>query len=468
MWGCVTWSLRFTVDGQAQFRLIVKSRVDLDAIRSADCQQPRYTNSMTAHRTLTAGLVTIAGIGTVLLRAYPQPTTAVGHSSTSPDGKSETCIPSCSVNGRVDLAHTVAPIGEVVGVTTTLGVACSPGPPIVLDEAEIVLMIDHSYSMIHEADYLGLAKYAVQELLRGLVPGQHRAAAIAYKSVPQVLSLLSTSFSTIQNMIDGLTPRTELAEPSLYQALELVPYVLGDDRRTGVPVLLLILTEGDGEARDSASLAANLRKDGLQIYAIGFGDRRDNHDRLRRIAGHDDHFFHGKDQAAVVEAVRTILGQYTELDSINLELNIAGNKDLPIVPKSAAPAATEIPGGLIWRWSEAQSSELVVGHHVQALSAGSFPAAHTIRVRYQACPAIYKTVDLTIPDLLVLAPTQSPEPTPTAQPVTATDTPGATTVPSPSTTSPPEASVQPTSTSRHIALHRAVLPFLFRRPLARR
>jgi len=347
---------------------------------------------------------------------------AAGQLKRTHTSASQLCSPACEVEGSVHAGVPIASVNDSVPVSITLRVTCHDVAPLTSTRAEIVLLFDYSYSMTNEADYLSPAKDAVRGILGGLNAGDHRVAAIAYKSQATVLSLLTGDFDSVRSKIEALSTNTELASPSIFSALSKVEYVLRGDRRLDVPVVIIIIGEGDLEERDPVSIANELRASGYQLFAIGFTRIQSQIDRLKRIVGRDNHYFSGMDPLLVEAAVRGLLADPPTSEIPKLVLEVVENGQLPLISGSTVPLAVEKPAGIEWERASLRTGEYLARYSVRAIEPGRHSVAQAVVARYEACPSEIVDVPIPVPVVNIAAPPVTIEATPTAWHSTSTST----------------------------------------------
>ena len=376
---------------------------------------------------------------------------------------SSKCGSWCSISGSASIQNDNIVVGDVVPVSIDVKMACDVPPKVIDAPAEIVILFSHSRMMIHNTEQLSAAKEAANLILDGVVPGRHRVALIAHTYEITMIRMLTNDMSAIRAGIDSREPITHLKSSSVYTALEMVNFVIEEDRRPGVPVVVVLIGKGDLEDRDVVGLADSLRRDGYRIFAIGFADSGQRVDRLKRIVGNESHYFPGTSSELVQFAVHSLLTGLFPVKFERQTLEVREMGELPILPGTSYPVATELPTTILWGPESMTGGDVRRSYKVRATMPGVFPVARAITVGYEVCPGVPGQVALLVPEVLVLAPTPQIEVTPTREPTLTVPPPSSSLTPEAAATSSPTATEEVLSTStvkplpKHYALYHPLL-----------
>ncbi len=346
-------------------------------------------------------------------------------------------------------------IGETVEVQLRVDGEC----PVERKTADVVLAIDHSGSM--NGDKLAAAQNAAITFVALTDPLLTRVGVVAFDDQAELLQGLSTDRRTLVQRINSLTSDGGTDLVTALQASH--DHVTGPDTRQGAGRVIVFMSDGrHTEEREGSNslermlpaIVDQLRRDNVQVYAIGLGADADAA-TLRKIAGDEAHYFFSPSAAELrdiyVQVARRIeaanlVATATLTDIVPDNMAFVPGSGQPIEPEPSADGRT-----LTWRLADVLEPGFLLSYRVRPQQVGYWPTNVQALLDYIDGLGHPGQLVFPVPHVRVLGPTPTPSDTPTPT-IAPTDTPTPTPTPSRTPTAPPIPTVTPTPTPADIYL----------------
>jgi Mg-chelatase subunit ChlD len=348
-------------------------------------------------------------------------------------------------------------IGESVEVQLRVDGEC----PVERKTADVVLAIDHSGSM--SGNKLTAALNAAISFVALTDPLLTRVGVVAFDDEASVLQGLSGDRRALVTAISRLGAE---GGTDLIQALDAShAHIAGPDVRPGAGRVIVFMSDGRHTSDrpgtrgldELPAIIEKLRRDQVQVYAIGLGADADAA-TLRQIASSEAHYFFSPSAAELrdiyVQVARRIeaanlLQSGTLTDIVPRNMTFIPGSGEPTEPEASADGKT-----LTWRLTDILEPGFLLSYRVRPDEVGDWPTNVEADLDYLDGLGHPGRLVFPIPRVRVLGPTPTPTDTPTPTP-TPTDTP----TPTPSST----ATATPTPTASPTPLPAAIyLPLLIR------
>jgi Mg-chelatase subunit ChlD len=358
--------------------------------------------------------------------------------------------PGCQMIPDKTAAPTYLRLGELTKVTLTLNGECQD----VAERADIVIVMDRSDSMNYEGGTkIAAAKASVLSFLSIMEWERDQVALVTFASDSTIDVPLTHDRARLEAAVNAVSAGsgTHIAG-AIDRTVEALQ---GPTRRPDAKPIVVFMT--DGVAFDTSRLRAVAASDRLRYadipfdesvlrprittYTIGFGQDVDP-DLLKVIATSPAHYYYAPEPDRLEDVYRTIarnikasvLWSTVEIvdyvpDNMEYQLNSA----LP-------PAFWDLNARtLTWTFYNVPFEGTQLSYWLEPLEVGEWPT--NVRADYDGLDGLDQPQDgpFPIPRVVVVAPTDTPEPSLTPVPTT---TPGPTPTPSPS----PRVSPTPSST----------------------
>ncbi len=346
------------------------------------------------------------------------------------------CMASCILGGPVAAKPTRLALGETAEVAIQANLTCDAASTLVDGPADIVFVVDYSYSMVYPTGRLTEAQRLATQLIGSLRPDLHRVGAVAYDAQAKLISLLTSDFTPVSAGITSLTATPHGRSTSLHAGLNLARQVLQGDMRVGLPVAVIILGDGEFDLNNPWTVADDLRAQGVDLFAVGFTEKPDNVALLQRVVGDPAHYFPGRnpDEVQLALDALTALQIPPKVTDVTLDYVLTG--DIEGVSGSSQPMATETPAGVRWTQDFIVPGQVDFGYQIRPRVIGNLPVAKSITASYTNCDGQIQHADFAIPSIDVVG----PESTPTSVPTLAVS-------PTSTSTSVPPSSMTPSATA---------------------
>jgi len=346
----------------------------------------------------------------------------------------------CSATRDKTAAPPVVWLGEPVTVTLEVDGTC----PVQHGPADIVLVVDHSFSMAVD-NKMQTAKAAAIGFVMRLDPLVARVALVAFSAESQLLQPLTTNKALVIQAIEALQPDDAT---NMIAALQDARLELAGGARPGADKVIVFLSDGNHyvetdpnqppEPRPPELFAEidRVHRAGIRVFSIGLGGDADRV-VLRRMASEPKNYYFSPSPADLrqifVQIARRIEAQVL-FEEATLVDDVPDN--MTYLPGFAVPEEPEVsPDGkrLTWKMTEVLEPGFAITYRVRPEEAGYWPT------NVQAVLDFLDGFDnpgrlvFPVPVVRVLGP---PTPTPTETP-TATPTPTLTPTPVPSASATP-------------------------------
>lgn len=341
---------------------------------------------------------------------------------------------SCEVRGSRVLDPAVVDRCGKVQVTLKLDAICPPGA---VSGADVILVIDTSYSMLQQGRMIG-AKAAAARFLAGLDLRYHRMGVVTFFEGARVAQALTGDRPALEAVLGGLVP--EGSGTNIQAGLRSAADHLRDSGRPDALPVMILLSDGEPDfpfapEPATAALAAAERARARRAYivTVGLGKFIDSL-LLEGIASSPQDFYYAPD---VVDLQRIYDNILKVVAGINVtDMVIEDQPQSPLVQYlagSSAPPALLVGDTLTWNRPALPEGGLVFSYTLRAAMPAKGPAGR-VRVRYLDADGTRRSFSFAEPQLEVRLPI------PTVGPG-ATDTPGAGPAPTATLpTAPPPAS----------------------------
>jgi uncharacterized protein YegL len=185
-------------------------------------------------------------------------------------------------------------------IDVTLEATASQLPPIVEsgDPWNIVLVIDKSSSMMGTA--LGNAKIAAKNLVSS-TPRDFRYGIVEFQESAHIRSQLTSNKVKLKFTISRIFSAGGTA---IHEGLHLAARVLRHELKPGKKNAVILLSDGGSSHEPALREAADLKEQGVEIYAIGLGAC--DEELMQRIASDSDKYFYARSSKELKQLYFTI------------------------------------------------------------------------------------------------------------------------------------------------------------------
>lgn len=341
--------------------------------------------------------------------------------------------PACSATGDKTADPTRLFLGEETQITLTIGGNCPP----VGSKSDVLLVIDHSGSMLGPS--LDAAKAAADAFVGAMDLGQDRVGLVGFNQAAQLRQPLTGNAPNIRQAIQGLVAGggTDIAAGLDEARREMV----GPRRRASAASVIVLLTDGFS-AVPPALRAADLAKiDGARVFTIGVGAGV-NDLLLSSIASTPSDYYVAPQPADLDRIYQTIARRIVAtvlFSALTVTDELPAN--MVYVAGSGSPPPAVAGQTLVWQLVDIPLAGMALTYRVRPLEIGTHPT--NVFALGEGTDGLGRRgrVEFPIPTVIVSALTGTPPPTPTPPP-TATPTPTFTPTPSPT----PSATLTPSAT----------------------
>lgn len=314
------------------------------------------------------------------------------------------------------------PVGALLSTTVRVDLACTSSPM----PLEIVLVLDHSYSM--RGQRLADTRAAVDAVLAETNAQDARFGLVAFSNIILAREPLTTDHARIRDTLASLAVN---GETNIGLAIDTAVELLGA-ARPGARRFVVLLTDGYNSlgARPILPAADNARELGIEIIAVCAGGVCDP--ALKTAVSQPSFYFDVPDSAGLADLYRRIASALSGLLPTGLEIEEQLGPHLPAVPGGDLPAPQVGPNPDVWQLGFPPDSGVTITRQLTALRVGRHPASLWTRVTYRSADGRRGT--LYVPPSAVTVDGAGPEVPPTALPlptITPTPTRSPTATPSP-------------------------------------
>ncbi len=334
--------------------------------------------------------------------------------------------PACAAEGDKWADPTRLILGQETTIRLRVGGRC----PDILPESDVILVIDHSGSMIGEK--MEAAQEAAIAFTAAMDFSRDRVAVVGFNQEALLLAPLSSDASLVEEAIEGLVAGggTDIAAGVDAARFELT----GPRRRLSANSVIVLLTDGGSAVPAALRAADQSRLEGARLFTIGFGAGA-NEALLRQMASAPEDYYFASAARDLTEVYRAIAARITaEVLFGNLTVRDELPRNMAFVAGSGAPEP-EVQGQLLtWRLAEVPLSGIELRYRVRPLETGRHPT--NVLAVGEGTDGLGRRgrVDFPVPEVEVVAPTATPTPSQTPSPSptpSITPTTGPTVVPRP-------------------------------------
>lgn len=347
------------------------------------------------------------------------------------------------------LARAVSPqrvtVGEIVTSTVDIHLTCT-GSPIPL---EVVLVLDHSYSM--RGQRLDDTRAAIDQLLAETNADEARFALVAFSNVIMAAVPLTTDREAIRARLGQLAPN---GETNIGLAINTAANLL-EDSRPDARRFIVLLTDGFNSvgAQSIPVAAGNAKELGIEIVAVCAGGVCDP--ALRTAVSQPSFYFDVPDSAGLAALFQRIASVLSATRPADVVVREQDGPALAPVPGSAVPAPMGGPNPDVWTFGFPGDAGVGIARAFTARRPGRHPVTLWAHVDYQTADG--RMGALYVPPAEVRIEGEPPAVLPTALPLpTVTPTPSITPT-APSSPTAPSATVTRAPNERE---RRVVLPWV--------
>ncbi len=349
--------------------------------------------------------------------------------------------PACRASGDKSASPTRLALGEETTITLAVGGAC----PDVRGRVDVVLVIDHSGSMLGPG--IAAAKDAANAFVDLVDLGQDRVALVGFNQAALVIQPLTGNASNLRRGIGGLQAGggTDIAAGVDEARRELT----GPRRRASAASVIILLTDGGSDPVAAARAADQAKLEGARIITIGAGNGV-NEPLLRALASAPDDYYFAPtfdDLGGIYRAIARRITASVLFAVLTVTDELPAN--MAYVAGSAAPPPSAVNGQtLVWQLADVPMAGTALTYRVRPLETGTHPT--NVFALGEGTDGFGRRgrVDFPIPTVVVVAVTGTPPPTDPAPVPTPTPSATPTTPPTPT----PSAMPRPTAPPRPIYL----------------
>jgi Mg-chelatase subunit ChlD len=313
----------------------------------------------------------------------------------------------CAVRGDKRAAPETVRLGDEVTVRLSVGGRCPQSAP----RADIVLVIDQSYSMVANGGITATIE-AAREFIGRIDFGRDRVGVVAFNNTAQLLSPLTSNAAEALAALDRIEPigGTEIALAIRAATNELH----GPNARADVQPAIVLLTDGkDRESEAVLAEAADARALGTRVFTIGFGDI-DPMVMVLAASSPEDYYF-APDAGA-------LLAIYTEIASrISASVLVKSLVLVDELPADMAyrgpvegPAPVVVGARLTWNLNNVPLQGITVSYRLAPQMLGLRPT--NVRADAEFVDGLDAAGSLRFPVPRVQVISEAPTPTPTRTP----------------------------------------------------
>mgnify|MGYP000011435461 FL=1 len=244
-----------------------------------------------------------------------------------------------------EVAATVA-AGEITTIDLTFEIPETDCPALSpQDQIDVVLVMDVSGSM--QGTRLAVAKSAALRFLAQLSPDTTQVGLVRFASRATALNNLTSDYIPVDDNINDLIAggNTNIAAGLQQAALLLNRNARPDSRR-----IILVLSDGESNIGDEVATAGQIREQGIEIFAVGFGDASQTD--LREVASDGNFFVFSETNqglnAAFIQAGQGIAsGNLVAGSNIIIELNV-DTENFEVVSELVLDGSVDNDGTISW------------------------------------------------------------------------------------------------------------------------
>jgi Mg-chelatase subunit ChlD len=279
----------------------------------------------------------------------------------------------CQTNLDKTAAPSSVPLGQTVTVTLKVDGSC----PSRDKKADVVLVIDRSYSMSSN-NKLAAAKAAARDFVDGVDPAHVHVGLVALSSTAQRIHGLTSDQVALRDAIDNLPVERGT---NLVDAFEMALRELtGAAARPGVAHVIVFMTDGRHSTgppiSDLDPMLAAARSSGIEIFAIALGNDADR-TLMQQIASDASHFYDSPTPAELATIYSQIAGRIEATVLLKTALitdEVPANMDY--VAGSGMPAEPSVsPDGktLTWNLTDVKDTGTTFTYQLRPQEVGTWP-----------------------------------------------------------------------------------------------
>lgn len=334
----------------------------------------------------------------------------------------------CHITGDKVVAPSQIQLGDQATITISLLSSCEG---LSTQLADIMIVIDRSGSMTYDNKMVA-AKAAAVKFVEHLDPTLVRLGLLTFTGEVEMRVRLTNELGVIRAAIERLTP---IGDTDMAGGLDAAGQELVSSEPSRRKILILLADgQQDGVPGDPVAVATNLKRLGIEIFAIGVGEDADI-DSLKIIATDESHYYYAPTASELDMIYQQLGGRVLPDPPSNVQIDDEMGADIQFLPSTANPVAKESSTSLHWNKSSVTSDGILLSYTIVPQKVGVLPTNRRAVVKYESPQGTQHTLDLPIPRIEVIAPTETAVPTETRTPSPSyTAEPSKTRTPGPSST----------------------------------